>query len=291
MSNLLGSEAGCLGVSSKLSRFTSRLVTLAKKAVAGEPDPAYQEGDGGYADWVIVSIHGLKEYLAHPYRRLLDVLTEMDGIVAKLGLKVSELPDFSTVCARWQELKMPVWRRLLRLSADLHELGELQAIDATCVDRIKASQHFAKRTDYVFEDVKTTALVDCETGAFLDIHCSVKQRHDTRIGWQLLDRNIENLETILADKGYDWELLRHKLHAEGVKTVIKHREHGDLDVAHNAMIDDTIYHQRSLIESAFFALKRRFGETVRARTWYGQFRELVLKSAIRNIELDADSTA
>ena len=273
-----------------ISRFTRQVVSLSKKAVVGQPAPSYQEGEGGYADWVIVSIQGLREYLDLPYRRLLDVLAEMDGIVQKLGLEVSELPNFSTVCARWQQLKMRVWRVLLRFSADLHELGEFQAIDATCIDRIKASQHFAKRTDYVFEDVKTTALVDCETGAILDIHCSVKQRHDTRIGWQVLVRNIDDLKTILADKGYDWDLLRHKLHGEGVKTVIKHREHGDLDVAQNALIDEQIYHQRSLIESAFFALKRRFGETLRARTWYGQFREIVLKAAIRNIELDIRST-
>jgi IS5 family transposase len=278
------------GVQTNTSRFTSRLVSLAKKAVVGKPDPAFQEGEGGYADWVIVSIHGLREYLDLPYRRLLDVLAEMHGIVEKLGLEVSELPDFSTVCARWQQLKMRVWRVLLRLSADLHEFGELQAIDATCLDRIAASQHFAERTDYVFEDVKTTALVDCSTGVILDIHCSVKQRHDTQIGWQVLVRNLGNLETILADKGYDWELLRHKLHVEGVETVIKHREHGDLDVAHNALIDENIYNQRSLIESTFFALKRRYGESLRSRTWYGQFREIVLKSAIRNIELETCST-
>lgn len=30
---------------------------------------------------------------------------------------------------------------------------------------------------------------------------------------------------------------------------------------------------------------RRFGEVIRARTWFGQFRELVLKCAVRNTEL------
>jgi IS5 family transposase len=106
----------------------------------------------------------------------------------------------------------------------------------------------------------------------------------------VLVRNLGNLETILADKGYDWELLRHNLHVEGVETVIKHREHGDLHVAHNALIDENVYHQRSLIESTFFALKRKYGESLRPRTWYGQFREIVLKSAIRNIELHTRST-
>jgi len=104
-------------VHTKLSRFTNQVVTLAQKAVVGTPKPAIQRGDGGYADWVIVSIHALKTYLDHPYRRLLDVLYEMPRICGILDLEPCTLPDFTTVCARMQELKMPLWRDLLRLSA------------------------------------------------------------------------------------------------------------------------------------------------------------------------------
>jgi hypothetical protein len=92
----------------KLTRFTDRVVSLAQKAVGGDPDPAFEDGDGGYADWAIVAIHGLREYLDHTYRRLLDVLHEMYGIVAKLGLEVAEMSDFMTVCARKQDLKMRI---------------------------------------------------------------------------------------------------------------------------------------------------------------------------------------
>lgn len=87
-------------VSSKLARFTRKVVTLAQKAVVGNPTPAVQRGYGGYADWVIVSIHGLKTYLNLPYRRLLDVLFEMLRVDRILGLEPVELPDSTTVCAR-----------------------------------------------------------------------------------------------------------------------------------------------------------------------------------------------
>ena len=80
----------------KIARFTNRVVSLAQKAVAGEPKPAYEPGDSGYADWVIIALHGLREYLYHPYRRLMDVLYEIPRIVGILGLEPSELPDFST---------------------------------------------------------------------------------------------------------------------------------------------------------------------------------------------------
>jgi len=67
-------------VHTKLARFTNKVVTLAQKAVVGTPKPAVQRGDGGYGDWVIISIHALKMYLDHPHRRLLNVLNEMPRI-------------------------------------------------------------------------------------------------------------------------------------------------------------------------------------------------------------------
>jgi len=270
---------------SRLSRFTDRLVTLAKRAVSGNPAPPVKKGDGGYADWVIVVIHGLREYLDLPYRRLLDVLHEMHGIVEKLNLEPTELPDFTTVCTRKQRLKMAVWRTLLRLSADLHDTGDVQAIDATGFDRHSASRHYANQTGYTFRSVKTTALVDCETSTVLDIHCSMKQPHDTQVGRQVLTRNLNRLQIVTADKGYDWDDLREELREADVRPVIKHREFSPLDMAHNARHDDDVYHQRSVVEAVFFALKQRYGDTLRARTWFGQFRELVLKAGVRNIEL------
>ena len=121
-----------------------------------------------------------------------------------LDLEPTELPDFTTVCTRMQKLKMPIWRRLLRLSAELLDTGEIQATDATGMDRVVASQHYAKRTNYTFRAVKTTALIDCKIGTILDRHCSMKQSHDTQIGWQLLKRNLDRGTILTADKGYDW---------------------------------------------------------------------------------------
>ena len=95
---------------SNLARFTERCVALAKKAVVNDPDPPVKKGEGGYADWVIVTLHGLREYLNQPYRRLMDILQVMPAFVDILGLSTDELPDFTTLCQRKQELKMRVWR-------------------------------------------------------------------------------------------------------------------------------------------------------------------------------------
>jgi hypothetical protein len=93
-------------VQTKLARFTKRVVTLAQKAVVGNAKPALQRGDGGYADWVIVSIHGLKMSPNLPYRRLLNVLYEMPRIGRILGLDPTELPDFTDLYQQAKEGKI-----------------------------------------------------------------------------------------------------------------------------------------------------------------------------------------
>lgn len=72
---------------------------LAQKAVVGNAKPALQRGDGGYADWVIVSIHGFKTYLDLPYRRLLDVLYEMRPCLS------AYIPEFQPLY-----LDYPMWK-------------------------------------------------------------------------------------------------------------------------------------------------------------------------------------
>lgn len=97
-------------------------------------------------------------------------------------------------------------------------------------------------------------------------------------------KNLMNDDTVIADKGFDWDELRQMLRESGVRPVIKHREFYSLDAAHNARIDDRTYHRRSIVKSIFFALRKRFGSVLKAKTWFGQFREIPLKCAVRNIE-------
>jgi IS5 family transposase len=44
-------------------------------------------------------------------------------------------------------------------------------------------------------------------------------------------------------------------------------------------LDSDLYGQRWMAESAFSAIKRRYGSAVRPSTWYREFRELVLTAA------------
>ncbi|MDQ2052644.1 IS5 family transposase [Natronolimnohabitans sp. A-GB9] len=269
---------------SKISRFTGKVVTLAKSAVGGRGESAAPQGGGGFADYAVVSLHCLRIYLEKSYREALDLLSEMPQILAEIGLEKADLPDHSTLVKAFDRIKMEVWRVLLRLSAQLHKPSGHAAMDATFFDRENASKHYCRRTNYRVQTLKTTALVDTASQAVLDVHCTTKKRHDTQIGWQLARRNSGELHSLAADKGYDWQQLRDKLREKGVRPLIKHREFRPIDHAHNARIDGTLYGQRALSETVFSVIKRTLGDAVCARSWYREFREIVLMCAVYNIK-------
>jgi IS5 family transposase len=169
---------------------------------------------------VILSLQGLKEYLNLQYRKLMDILREMPKVANILVLTAETLPHYSTACVRNQAMPMKRWRAILDSSVELYDLGDVQTIDATGVDRVQVSQHYANRTDYTFGAVKTTRLIDCETSAILYIHCSMKQPHDTQVGCRVLTRNLDALSAVAADNGYDWEILGTKLRDKDVRPLI-----------------------------------------------------------------------
>lgn len=128
---------------------------------------------------------------------------------------------------------------------------------------------YAKQTRYTFRAVKTTALIDSETGVVLDVHCVLKQPHAFQVACQVFKHNLYKLSVLTAKNGYDWELLSHKLRSEGVNPVIKYLKFGWHGVANSVLLDDTADHQRSNIEAKFFELRRKYADSVRARTGLG----------------------
>ncbi len=67
---------------------------------------------------------------------------------------------------------MKVCRVLLRYSAQLHDTGDIAAIDATYFDRSSASRHYCRPINYRVQTLEATKLVDTETQAVPDLHCT-----------------------------------------------------------------------------------------------------------------------
>jgi hypothetical protein len=58
----------------------------------------------------------------------------------------------------------------LNQPVELYDIDCVESTDTNGVDRAQARQHHAKRTDYAFEAVKTTLLIDNGLSAILDIY-------------------------------------------------------------------------------------------------------------------------
>jgi IS5 family transposase len=158
------------------------------------------------------------------------------------------------------------------------------AIDASGFDRIAASSRYTRKADYCIQSLKTTLLVDCSSGAILDIHCSTNKPHDIPIGEQVLKRNLDKLSVVAADKGYDAAFIRNMLREHDVRPLIKHREFGSVQKAHNARLDEDLYNRRQISEAVFRVLGQRYSSSLSSRSWYRQFREITVKAAVKNID-------
>ncbi len=104
------------------------------------------------------------------------------------------------------------------------------------------------------------------------------------MGSRVALRNTTEIEGFADDNGYNDQSLRDALRTAGVRLVIRHRLFAHYDHAHNARLDSRLYGQRWIAETSFSAIKRRYGSAVRPRTWYREFRELVLTAAAYNLE-------
>ncbi|WP_394347640.1 transposase [Halorubrum sp. CGM4_25_10-8A] len=75
--------------------------------------------------------------------------------------------------------------------------------DATFFDRETESKHYQHHSGRHIRTLKTRVLVDADTSAILDLHCSAHWSHDTQTGCQVVLHNTEKIKILSADKGYD----------------------------------------------------------------------------------------
>jgi IS5 family transposase len=264
-----------------LRRLAKKCRDIVKEHVDESDVPAVADGDGGHADEVKIGLLLLKEEIDKPLRKLEDQLNEMPGILDVFGLNKS--PDFTSFSKWDKEFPMRMLRSLLRCSAEQAGISGTGAIDASGFQRDQSSYHYRKRADYSFQAMQTTVLVDTESLAIMDAHFTTKNAYEGHIGLQVFRRNAEDLQEFLGDKMYSWDDLREECREESTRPVIKHCEQSSLQKAHNARIDDELYHQRTMCETVFSLLKDDEGEKLRSRSWHGQFRELTRKCIVHNL--------
>ena len=269
----------------QISRFTEKVVPVSERVTGDGDESAAPDGGGGFADYALVSLHCLRIYLDTSYRMTIDLLKEIPQITGEIGLDAADLPAPSTLCKALDRIEMSLCRVLLRQSAQLHDPSEHAALDATFYERDRASRHYCHRTNYRVQTLKVTKLVDTESQAVLDVHCSTTLKgSDADLCEQIARIPAGDLRTLAADKGYDKNALRKRLREIEIRPPIKHCIRAPYDHVHNARIDENLYAQRSMTETVNPAVKRSHGVAERARTWFREFREIALMSVVYNIK-------
>ena len=136
-------------------------------------------------------------------REIVEWVSGMDRVRGLLQLARTAFPALSTLYRSFERVHMSIWRGFLREAATICDPGSHGTIDATVFDRETVSKHYQHRSDRHRRTLKTTALVDVDSCAILDVHCSAHWPHDTQTGRRVALRNTEKIESLAGDKGYD----------------------------------------------------------------------------------------
>jgi transposase len=211
-------------------------------------------------------------------------LRRVEYILKIFGIKA---PTYSALCKSRKKIPTIIWQKLISMTAGLQH--ENVAIDATGFSRTNPSQHYLRRcfsNEYRKGYAKMSALYDIERRKIIALKIGTKPRHDVMDVKHLL-RN-QKMNYLLADKGYDAEFLYKICYKKGIKTIIpvkKKNKRGFYRKLQMKNYSEEKYHQRSLIESGFSAIKRKYGNHVNSKSLISINSELSCKALACNLEL------
>lgn len=222
----------------------------------------------------------LKKRLKADYRELEELVTEMPRI--QKALELDQIPDFSTPCKAFRRLSKLVFIVLLELTLP-DNLSGTYGIDSTSFNRSHISGHYAKRCKIRIRSMKTTFLINSDKQLIVGVHTTTTRRHDTRIILPVIAKCTHHIDNLVADKGYDHNLIRDALESVGIKPVIPYREFTVLDKLANSMLEKSLYNKRVFNETVNSVVKRKYGYELVSRNWRNQQKEVYLMSILHNL--------
>ena len=287
-----------------------RRVLLKAYAVAKDALPAYTHpcSPKKFTQPQLFACLVLKEFLKTDYRGIVGILRDAPSWVQAIELQV--VPHFTTL----QKAAARLTRKLhidQLLTATikhavkghiLNEIVDLAAMDGTGLESRHVSRYFVRRRERVTGARQTTtyrrfpklgAVCDCRNHLILFAVPGRGPGPDIRHYEQVLRGAVHrvSIKTLLADAGYDSEA-SHVLAREtcGVHTIIPSKSGRPTTKPPTSAyrremfesFDRETYGQRWQIETAFSMLKRNLGSALRARTYWSQCRESMLRVITHN---------
>lgn len=199
-----------------------------------------------------------------------------------------KVPTYSALCKSRKKIPMRIWNLLLEETSDLSS-GKV-AIDSTGFSRTNPSHHYLVRiyrTGYRKDYAKLSAFFDIENRKFLALKTRIKPRHDVKDFESLISKN-KKIKFLFGDSAYDAESIHEKCFELKVQTMIKPRKNVKKGFYRRKQMknySEKYYHQRSLIESGFGSLKRKYGGNVSGKNYKSVNSEIYSKAICHNLNL------
>jgi len=225
----------------------------------------------------------LKETFRFSFRRISNLLS-------MLGF---EVPSYSALCKMRKRIPLWIWNSLLKLTAGNNHFEV--AIDGTGYSLTSPSSYYVQRIDRkkpIKRFTKLSALYSIKRRKFIALKIRARPRHDVKDVKYLLKQN-GSMKKLFGDSAYDAEWIHKECFHKGIQTIIKPRKNvkkGFFRKKQMKKYSEKKYHQRSLIESGFSSIKRRYGTSVLSKSLVTQRAEIYCRAIAHNISLTNQET-
>jgi transposase len=206
-------------------------------------------------------------------------------LLEMLGFKV---PSYSALCKSRKRISPTLFQRFMALTAGATHT--YVAIDSTGISKQNPSYHYIKRIDRkkpIKSYIKQSSLFDIKRRTFVALRVRSKPRHDIKDVKYLLNKT-KIQKKLFGDGAYDAEWLHEYCWNNNIQTLIKPRinvRRGFYRRKQMKRYSDSEYHQRSLIEAGFGALKRKYGGFTLAKDIESIKAKAYLKATAFNLRL------
>ena len=276
-----------------------------------EMDDPYQArpGLGGmtaYPPKAIATVCILMEAEMRTYRKMVGYLRMHPDVVCRIGL--SKVPSKSTIWRAYGMIPESYLRKIhLRIMRGI-VAGSL-AGDSTGYSGNRFVRWFSIRHGRAETKrgwIKLHSIIDIATRAILDYHVTDGYAADITSIWPMMDRltaSHQNSNFFCLDSAYLTRLLCDKITNLGwmprilpkSNTVCKNggsQAWGDMTRTHRDNMDRFMseYHQRSIIEAVFGAIKKMYGNHLRSRKLARQKREAAIRVTVTTSRRSHDLT-